>query len=213
MARRRHKWLSLLLAVVLLAACSGDSDSTADGWCELNSDLDDLVPENIFSLFSEAGLSDIRTRLDDAQAAAPDAISDDVDVLAGFFDDLDDLMGQVDYDIADAEVVALEALFTEVDLGAASNRVDQFSSDECGEAIGSNATGSFEGFGLDAEPGMTFGDLLAEQFADTLGLDADQADCVIDALDVVSIFSGAFDEDGFVDAFAGCGIAGLGGGS
>jgi hypothetical protein len=206
----RHTALCFVLAGGLaLAGCSG-SDSAGgavEEYCALNEEFRLANSSGSPDIFTEAGVAEFASRLAEVRAVAPDGIRPDVEAAVAVIDDLDGVLAAADYNFLAVEVVALEAVLGDTEADAVFERIDVYNEEQCG-IPDSGDSGVFEGFGLDAEPGMTFGESMARQLAGTTGVSEEQANCVVDQLDMTALMSNDNGDDGgILAAFSNCGVA------
>lgn len=117
-------------ALLLVSACGPDEDAGGSGsveeFCDLIRAADEQEDVDLDENFEE-GIA----QLEEIRDAAPSAVSDDIDVLIGKFQQLEELeaasTGDDEEDFAAAFEIILDPEFI-----AASERLEQFGVDECG---------------------------------------------------------------------------------
>jgi len=133
-----------MVAAVGLAGCGGDDedsdggDSSAASFCDLANDvdsgvnaLDDVDPSDTASV--EAAFTKSIETLEQAEAAAPDEIKDDVAKTLEGFRAIFDVLESNDFDLVKAsQDPAFAELAENEEFSAAADNVEAFVDEECG---------------------------------------------------------------------------------
>jgi hypothetical protein len=212
-----------MVAALALAggACGGDDDATDDAdsgdneWCNLmsgaaldtpqfdNLDIDD--PESVENAFREVvGI------MEEAADSAPDQIEDDVQVLVDQFREFLDQLEESDFNFSEIDQSALDNSEAE----AANERISEF----CGFDTDDATVDTGEGATVDTGDGDTgdLGDVSGtdEEIArqqmvnvfTVMGLTEEQANCVVDNIDLDEFGNAAADPSQYFDLFDDCGF-------
>ncbi|MEM7141378.1 MAG: hypothetical protein AAF548_10130 [Actinomycetota bacterium] len=229
MARTRSIVISVLALVVLATACGDDGGSAAGGrsFCEIaqeqdarSGDLDMLsaTPEQL-----ESDLNALLELTDAGIAAAPnDSIRADLQTLRDGQAAIVGVLADADYRIGSVDPAAFEASADEAAMDAAEERVEAYTSSECGV---DNSDDDDDDADVDPAdlPDDVIGDLLdnpairqpiIDGMTEDGQIDEGQANCLLDqlGLDFMTGFAGDFDPTDpssagpIVDALGACGI-------
>lgn len=219
--------VALLLPLALvLAACGGDDaggDATGDdieAWCgvaqelsDLSDTLDDIDPFDPPAI--ETAYGELRSTADRARSAAPAEIRADVELLADGVAQIDDALAAADYDFLDVDLAFMDDFGDEV--GEASDRLDAFNVRECGFDPADELDGDLDVGGTDAgtdddsrddfDPtaGPVRDQVVRELVAS--GFTSDEAECIIDNLDMTGIASAPDDPMAMIEVFDTCDIS------
>jgi hypothetical protein len=137
--------LGLSLMAGTLTACGGDSGGSAASYCSRIQAYKDKT-DTFDAIFDgdeppakadlEKAFTTMQSMVKDLKKGAPEEIKSDVATVAGGVDDLVKLFEKYDWDImtlatsSDAE--AMQTLFDNAEMTAASDRLDEYSLKECG---------------------------------------------------------------------------------
>ena len=141
----------------------------------------------------EVAMKELRDRVNELRDLAPNEIADDVDVFADAILMLVEAFEDAEFNILDADLAFLEDAQLDEIITAATERIDDFSSDRCGLELGVSddepstaepvdEDGSDDDFSLD-------GGTIREQFIDQfvqLGFTVDEATCLAEKIDVTN---------------------------
>jgi len=119
---------------LLVAGCGDDSGPDLEAYCDLAEQQNTLVDE--FDEFTdpealEGFVAELNQLLDDALEVAPDEVVDDLEIVDGDQGTIAEILEENDWDIA-ASFEEVEAIGQDDE---ASDRVDEFSAEECGIEI------------------------------------------------------------------------------
>jgi hypothetical protein len=197
----------------------GSDNRSSEDFCEVAREFKDSDPAavNDLSLFTgeffEKSLTSIRRAVD----AAPDAISDDLDLLADNIEKIADLLAKYDNKFLDPGLQAEMEDFDDAALDAASDRIDTYLEDVCGiepdTSTNDSATtdgdgGTIGGFDVsDIDPSILAG-LVGSPVAilailGTLGIDAELAQCLSTELAELTVDPENFDTSVLEEPFCG----------
>jgi hypothetical protein len=218
------RWLAAPLLAAALAACGGgDGGSTAE-WCDVAEEvesssnaldaLDPTDPESVRTTFST-----FRDLVSDAVDKAPGEIKDDVETTKKALDKMYAELEGADFNILDVDLSVFEELGTEVE--AAGDRIQAFNEKECGitpdtsdgatdttaasDGTDTTAEGDDGSSGSDDTSG-TVRDQMAQQF-EAMGLTAEQARCLADAIDPADFAGSDPDMSLLFELFDQCGVS------
>ncbi len=170
---------------------SGDPNSE---WCQLASTVQtqlDGVEADPFSFFSEAGLTQLTSALDQAVQVAPPEIRSDVAASRDAFAELGALFAEYDFDILSVPPAELEAAVDQDAVSAAGDRIQAYNEQVCGiESDVATAPGTAPSLG-DSEAAV---EAFVQGLTSTLPITEDQARCLAEELDFASLAAdGSFD--------------------
>jgi hypothetical protein len=227
--------VALLLPLALaLAACGGDDaggdaggDATGndiESWCgvaqelsDLSDTLDDIDPFDPPAI--ETAYGELRSTADRARSAAPAEIRADVELLADGVAQIDDALAAADYNFLDVDLAFMDDFGDEFD--EASDRLDAFNVRECGfdpddQLDGDLDVGGGDAGTDDADDDHSRDDLypaagpVRDQIVGELvagGFTSDEAECIIDNLDMAGIASAPDDPMAMIEVFDMCDIS------
>ena len=189
-----------------------DDGGETNEWCALMEGaetpafdvLDITDPESVENAFGE-----VVDLIDEAADSAPDEIEDDVRILSDQFKTFFDQLEDADFDFTQIDQTALD----NPEADAASERIDEFCGidPDAGEIDSGTATTDDAAATDDTGDAVLSGEgtvqeELMRQFT-AMGLDEDQASCLVDNLDMDEVVAnGASDPSMFLDLFETCNI-------
>jgi hypothetical protein len=204
-------WRNLVVVAAVaalgLSACGGDDDDSgggedaADEFCDLarqadtaSDDIGAAVetgdPEEIERVFEDA-IADFEAAVD----AAPEAIRDVAEQVTENAGELRDRLEALDWDIV-AFSQDEQALELAAQGEAANTDLDQFLEDECDIPADDEGEDGTVPENPGSEPDSSaLEETLAEQFEETLGLTAEQSECLASALVDSGLDASALDPD------------------
>lgn len=177
---------------------SGDADSE---WCRLARDVEaesilGAGNDDVFTSGPDAIEEALQTTLDfadDAEDLAPDEIADDVETIFDGLRRFDEVLAEADYNFLQVDTADLEVL-NDPAFSEAGERIQRYNRDVCGiesdiDLGGDDGTAtddSGDGTTEDTLPDGSIGDIVAQTLRDSLGLSEEQAQCLVDNLDLDS---------------------------
>lgn len=163
------------------ATFSGDSDSD---WCNASRDIDVLGDDfdNVDFTNPEAVRDVYLTMNDairDAAPLAPPELADAVDTTLDGFDQLNDVLADVDYDILNADLAIIDEL--DAEMQAASDTIDAYNAEVCGIPIDTGDDGDDDS-AFDPSAGTIRDQAVGELV--NQGFTQEEAECIFDKLDL-----------------------------
>jgi hypothetical protein len=188
-------------------ADSGDdgSDSGTNEWCVLMDnaetpqqldDLDITDPESVEDAFKS-----VVDLMEDAAGSAPDEIDEDVQILVDQFKEVYDQLEEVDFNFVDIDQSALE----NPEADAASARIDEFCGFDSSDDVDIDSGDTDDTLDL----GEIGGDTAREQMVSVftlMGMTDEQANCVVDNIDLEALDAANIDPTQYFDLFEECGF-------
>jgi hypothetical protein len=245
---RRMMLAAVPLVVLATSCGGGDSGGSTADWCDLATEIEATSDglDNIDFTDPDAVKAAFETfssQLDEAKSAAPSEIKDAVAESATAISAVIDELKKVDYKFLELDQATIEELGTANQ--EASDKIEAFNKEECGIDPDADSSGSDDssddssGSGDSSDDtsadsgtgdttaddadsslpdaGGTLGDSMAALFVQQ-GFTQDEADCIVDNLDLTTINSAAdLDQSKMLELFETCGmdlerLAELGGG-
>ena len=189
-------------ADVSSASDDGDDEEASfsgsgGAWCNTAERIDqqfDAIDDDPFSVFSEEGFGQFRDAFDAALRNPPSEIAGDLATLDEGYDQFQTILEGANYDLLSLSEADLAALDTD-EFNDAGDRVEAYLEDVCGfdpddvdldgdDDLGEVDAGEDSG---DAPSQETLREQLVDQLSSSLGVSAEEADCLVDALDFEGI--------------------------
>jgi hypothetical protein len=196
------------------SSSSGDTLSTSE-WCDINTRVDSLGVVGPGAVFAEDGMSGFLDIIDEVEDRAPDEIKDDIAVIGEFMSDFNDMLAEVDYDFLALTPAQLETL-EDPAVEAASDNISAYADDNCGTSSDDSSddpvdepeaddSSSDDDTAPDIDPNDSIGQVFVDTFMQ-IGMTEDQANCIVDELDLATFSAESFNPFEFLDLFDKCGV-------
>ena len=187
-------------------AGDGEGSDPDSEWCQLARDIEernDALDEaqTLEREQLEQAYGDFVTALDDVRDDAPDEIREDVEIAADAAQEFFDALQDVDFNILDLDLEGIEEISS--DLETAGNRIAEYNERVCGIPNDETEDAATDDTTFDAEG--TIREQMVEQLVAS-GLSDDEAQCVVDNLDLSDPAIAEGDMSAIMDILEDCGV-------